>query len=155
MESYEGSRVTVCPFSFTPLKLPVFGREKALACSCMGPKTKPGRYLIDKGLNKCSSCSLGVRVEPVPALDCAHSLTVVQDQPVLPAQAQLLLPLPHQFLHIGRQAVGITGEDEGVAVSTGPVQVEEAAGVLQGECVVVCVDDPVVIICKPQRPRWP
>lgn len=77
-------------------------------------------------------------------------LTVVDDQPVLPGQAQLLLPLPHDLLRFGRKAVGVAGKHEGVAVSAGTVEVQEAAGVLHGVRVVVRVDDPVVIVCKPE-----
>lgn len=77
-------------------------------------------------------------------------LTVVDDQPVLPGQAQLLLPLPHDLLRFGRKAVGVAGKHEGVAVSAGTVEVQEAARVLHGVRVVVRVDDPVVIVCKPE-----
>lgn len=80
----------------------------------------------------------------------AQPLTIVHDEPVLPGQAQLLLPLPHDFLHFRRKAVGIAGKHEGVAVGTGAIEVEEAAGVLHGIGVIVRVDDPVVIICKPE-----
>lgn len=79
-----------------------------------------------------------------------HPLTVVNDQPVLPGQAQLILSLPHDFLHVRGKAVGVAGKHEGVAVSAGAVKVQETAGVLHRVGVIVGVDDPVVIICKPE-----
>lgn len=82
-----------------------------------------------------------------------HPLTIVNDQPVLPGQAQLLLPLPHDLLCLQGKAIGVTGKHEGVAVSTGAIEVQEAAGILHGIGVIVRVDDPVVIICKPESHR--
>lgn len=80
---------------------------------------------------------------------CSHPpLTVVRDQPVLPGQAQLLLPLPHDFLHFRGKAAGVSGEHERVAVSAGAIEVQEAAGVLQGIGLIVRVNDPVVIVCR-------
>lgn len=85
---------------------------------------------------------------------CSHPpLTIVSDQPVLPGQAQLLLPLPHNFLHFWGEAVGVSGKHEGVAVGAGAIEVLEAAGVLHGVGVIVRVDDPVVIVCKPESQR--
>lgn len=46
--------------------------------------------------------------------------------------------------------MGVSGEDEGVAIGTGAVEVQEAAGVLHSIGVIVRVDDPVVIVCKPE-----
>lgn len=86
----------------------------------------------------------------LPGLLPTSPLTIVHNQPILPAQAQLLLPPPHDLLHFRRQAVGVAGKHEGVAVSTGAIEVQEAAGVLHGIGVVVRVDDPVVIVCKPE-----
>ena len=80
---------------------------------------------------------------------CSHPpLTVVRDQPVLPGQAQLLLPLPHDFLHFRGKAAGVSGKHERVAVSAGAIEVQEAAGVLHGKGLVVRVNDPVVIVCR-------
>ena len=76
----------------------------------------------------------------------AITVTIVSDQPVLPGQAQLLLPLPHNFLHFWGEAVGVSGKHEGVAVGAGAIEVLEAAGVLHGVGVIVRVDDPVVIV---------
>lgn len=46
--------------------------------------------------------------------------------------------------------MGVAGKHEGVAVSTGAVEVQEATGVLHSIGVIVRVDDPVVIVCKPE-----
>lgn len=91
----------------------------------------------------------------LPGLLPTSPLTIVHNQPILPAQAQLLLPPPHDLLHFRRQAVGVAGKHEGVAVSTGAVEVQEAAGVLHSVGVVVRVDDPVVIVCKPETEPVP
>lgn len=109
-------------------RLPVFS---CMQMKCISGHTDPGTL---KG------------EQPVP---CSHTpLTIVSDQPVLPGQAQLLLPLPHDSLHLRGKAVQVTGEHEGVAVSAGAIEVQEAAGVLHSIGVVVRVNDPVVIVCK-------
>lgn len=77
------------------------------------------------------------------------------DPPVLPFQAQFLLPLSHQPPRLRAQAVGVSGKHEGVAVRTGAVQILQTAGVLQREGVVVRIDDPVVIVCKSESRRGP
>lgn len=77
------------------------------------------------------------------------------DPPVLPLEAQLLLPLPHQPPCLWGQAIGVTRKHKGVAVCAGAIQILQAAGVLQSEGVVVRIDDPVVIVCKSERHRGP
>lgn len=72
----------------------------------------------------------------------------MHNQSVLPGQAQLFLPPPHNSLHFWGQAVGVAGKHKGVAVSTGAIEVQEATGVLHSVGVIVRVNDPVVIVCK-------
>lgn len=63
--------------------------------------------------------------------------------------------LPHQPPCLWGQAIGVTGKHEGVAVCTGAIRILQAAGVLQSEGVIVCIDDPVVVVCKSERHSGP
>lgn len=65
----------------------------------------------------------------------------------LPSHADIFLFLTDDALDGGRQATGVSGEDEGVAVLAAAVVLQGAAGVGDGIVVVVCVDHPVVVTC--------
>lgn len=69
----------------------------------------------------------------------------LQDRLKLSGHADLLLFLTHNALDGGRQATGVPGEDERVAVFAAAIIVQGAAGVGDGVVVVVCVNHPVVV----------
>lgn len=70
------------------------------------------------------------------------------DASVLAQQAQFRLLLGDLGLVLRPQTRDVSREDEGVAVQAAAVLVEQSARVMDGVVVVVCVDDPVVVIWK-------
>ena len=70
---------------------------------------------------------------------------------VFAEEADLLFLVCDNLLVLGPQASGVTGEDEGVSVQAGAVQVNLSAGVVDGVVVVVGVNDPVVIVYVEER----
>lgn len=71
----------------------------------------------------------------------------------LPCHADVILLLAHNTLDGWRQAAGVPGEDQGVAVLAAAVLLQRAAGVGDGVVVVVGVDHPVVVAWSRQRVR--
>lgn len=69
----------------------------------------------------------------------------LQDGLKLPGHADVLLLLTDDALDGGRQAPGVPGEDQGIAVLAASVVLQGAAGVGDGVVVVVGVDHPVVV----------
>lgn len=70
----------------------------------------------------------------------------------LSRHAYVFLLLAHNTLDGGRQAAGVPGEDQGVAVLAAAVLLQCAAGVGDGVVVIVGVDHPVVV-AWPDRQR--
>lgn len=77
--------------------------------------------------------------------------TSVSNASVFAEEADLLFLVCDNLLVFGPQAGGVTGEDEGVSVQAGAVQVNLSAGVVDGVVVIVGVNDPVVIVYVEER----
>ena len=71
--------------------------------------------------------------------------TGLQHRLELSSHADLLLLLADEFLDGGREAAGVTREDQGVAVLAASIVLHAAAGVGDGVVVIVGVNDPVVV----------
>lgn len=77
--------------------------------------------------------------------------TGLQHRLEISSHADLLLLLADEFLDGGREAAGVTWEDQRVAVLAAPVVLHAAAGVGEGVVVIVGVNDPVVVTWQSQE----
>lgn len=70
---------------------------------------------------------------------------------VFAEEADLLFLVGDNLLVLRPQTGGVTGEDKGVSIQAGAIQVNFSAGVVDGIVVVVSVNDPVVIVFVEER----
>lgn len=69
----------------------------------------------------------------------------------LSGHAYFLLFLAHDSLDGRREATGVAGEDQGIAVFAASILLQSAAGIGDGVVVIVCVNDPVVVTYKSRQ----
>lgn len=108
--------------------------------SCICPFTAPLLLFKPLRLQPAGLLSSPALLPPSPLAGSG-----LQDGLKLPGHADVLLLLTDNALDGGRQASGIPGEDQGVAVLAASIVLQGAAGVGDGVVVVVGVDHPVVV----------
>lgn len=102
----------------------------------------------------CTLSSFSSSFNPAPILSVSSLAgSGLQHGLELSCHADFLLLLAHNALDGGRQATGVPGEDQGVAVLAAAVLLQRAAGVGDGVVVVVGVDHPVVVAWSGKRAR--
>ena len=116
--------------------------------NCLPPLTSPTHYCI------CPfTLSHSHSFSPPRSLSASHSLSLslagsrLQNRLELSGQADVILFLTDDALDGWRQATGVPGEDDGVAVIAATIFLHGAAGVGDGVVVIVGVDHPVVVTC--------
>ena len=143
-------------FSFFPLPLILFFFLHLSICSESSFSNTQHIHFLSHApthypcslLSSHPDCSL---LAHAPALLTVFSLSLslagsrLQDGLKLSSHADILLFLTHDTLDGRRQAPGVPGEDEGVAIFAAAILFQGAAGVGDGVVVVVGVDYPVVV----------